>query len=276
MSDEVIATLAYILNQGGDAVEQLRGSLRLLCKHRSQVIGNTLADAGTRVRSGPFAGLEILPPYHDPLGAIQEPAGVSEGCYVPKLLGCYEQDLHPVLAALPSHGYQAIVNIGCAEGYYAVGLARLCRLAVDAYDIDPAARRLCAELADRNRVTVRLGAVFTPEDFARYAGRRTFVLCDIEGGERELCDPERAPALRELDLLVEVHDEFVSGIARELERRFAPSHEVEAIRFGPRDPSAFTELAELDNLDQLLALWEWRLAGNHWLWLRARQPAGAT
>ena len=75
-------------------------------------------------------------------------------------------------------------DIGCAEGYYAVGMAgRMPATRVDAFDIDPAAQRACGELAARRGVAerVRVGARFTADDFAAYAGRKTLVLCDVEG-----------------------------------------------------------------------------------------------
>jgi hypothetical protein len=63
------------------------------------------------VESGPFAGMKYLP-------------GFCEGI-LPKLLGSYEQELWPALHSIASLPIQAVINIGCAEGYYAVGLARL-------------------------------------------------------------------------------------------------------------------------------------------------------
>jgi hypothetical protein len=50
---------------------------------------------------------------------------IAEGCAVPKLLGCYEQELHPALNRAIDTDYGVILNIGCAEGYYPVGLARV-------------------------------------------------------------------------------------------------------------------------------------------------------
>ena len=41
---------------------------------------------------------------------------------IPKLLGSYEQELQPLLQRLAAQNYSEIVDIGCAEGYYAIGL----------------------------------------------------------------------------------------------------------------------------------------------------------
>ena len=42
---------------------------------------------------------------------------------IPKLLGTYEADLHGWVGEAVAAGYDAVINIGCAEGYYAVGFA---------------------------------------------------------------------------------------------------------------------------------------------------------
>ena len=63
------------------------------------------------VRNGPFAGMRY--------------PGVQSVCstIVPKLIGCYEKELHSVIELICSQQYNSVVDIGCAEGYYAVGLA---------------------------------------------------------------------------------------------------------------------------------------------------------
>jgi hypothetical protein len=55
-----------------------------------------------------------------------------------KFLGTYEQELHGVIEkAMESHP-KFVLNIGCAEGFYAVGLAiRLNDAQVFAADSDP-------------------------------------------------------------------------------------------------------------------------------------------
>jgi hypothetical protein len=38
--------------------------------------------------------------------------------------GCYEHELHGEIEQLVTRGFDAVLNIGCGEGYYAIGLAR--------------------------------------------------------------------------------------------------------------------------------------------------------
>ena len=90
----------------------LSACLRLLLKWRSQALSDRLvALHGRRVLHGPFAGMDYT-------------SEASEGGLAPRLLGTYEAELHPALAAVAARGLQLIYDVGCAEGYYAVGLAR--------------------------------------------------------------------------------------------------------------------------------------------------------
>lgn len=241
----------------------LNNALRLLSKWRSVLIQNTLIQQqGLTVIQGPLAGLEFV-------------AQSAEGCHIPKLLGCYEQPLQPHITKALQSDYDVILNIGCAEGYYAVGMARvLTRTQVLAHDLDPNAQARCRELAEKNGVADRIaiGGLFNPEDFARYASKRTLVFCDIEGGEADLLDPAKAPALKGMDLIVESHECLVPGITKQLIERFTSSHVITLVQDdGQRSldnpPAWFNNLA---HLDQLLATWEWRSGPTPWLVMQAK------
>lgn len=163
-----------------------------------------------------------------------------------------------------------------AEGYYAVGMARhMPQTRMVAFDLNPAARQVCAGLAEKNGVQdrIEIGERFQTADFERYAGERVFVLCDIEGGEEELLRPDLAPALRGFDLIVEAHDSLRPGMTALLKERFAQSHKIEVVtdngqRSLPHAPKWFADLA---HLDQLLAVWEWRTGPTPWLVMHARE-----
>lgn len=75
----------------------------------------------------------------------------------PKLLGSYERELEPLFLDLLQNNYTEIIDIGCAEGYYAVGLALKAPTArVYAFDINPHARQQCSDMAALNGVSTRL------------------------------------------------------------------------------------------------------------------------
>lgn len=243
------------------STDELNEVLRTLGRWRSRMLANTyLQHEGARIRSGPFAGMEYV-------------TAATEGALVPRLLGAYESELHPYLLACARDGVETVIDVGCAEGYYAVGLARLMPQAVvHAYDIDPKARAACAELAAKNGVSerVHIGEAFAPEGFAAFAGRNVLVMVDAEGAELDVLRPDLAPALAEMKLIVETHDVYRPGALQELTRRFAPSHEITVVHQQPKTLELPAWLQALPHLDQLLAVWEWRQAPTPWLAMRPR------
>jgi hypothetical protein len=248
--------------------QKLEQTLRALAKWRSQLIGSTqVAHAGTRIQSGPFAGMTYV-------------TSASEGGIAPKLLGVYETALHDVLLNAPEQGYDAVLNVGCAEGYYAVGLARLLpEAAILAWDIDAVARGKCLELARLNGVETRvtLRERFEPSDLnaacselSAKLGRspKGLLVMDCEGAEFDLLAPQEAD-FRWLDLIVEVHprqDKTVEALIR----RFESTHVVEERQARTVVPPLPSWLENLGHLDQLLAVWEWRAAPTPWLVMRPK------
>jgi hypothetical protein len=243
------------------SIENLKESLRLLAMQRSRVLQKEFIDRyGLKIQSGLFAGMEYLP-------------DCAEGCYLPKLLGCYEAELVPYFQAAIQQPYEVILNIGCSEGFYAVGLARLMpQVHVVARDTNELAHTDCRQLAKINGVSdrIEIGGTFSPQDFQTYADRRTLVLCDIEGGEAALLDPSLAPALAHMDVIVELHDGFAPGIQATLIDRFQNTHQIEVVEHQLRGISLPPLLSAMGSMDQLLAISEWRAFPTPWLVMTAK------
>ncbi|MEN9499057.1 MAG: hypothetical protein RIS83_876 [Pseudomonadota bacterium] len=261
-SQGVEALLRRALAKPGPlSVADLEAILRVLGKWRHQLLSNTIiARDGAVVRSGPFAGMR--------LGQHS-----AEGCHAPKLLGCYEQALHPHLERFIARGFATVLNIGCAEGYYAIGLARRMPGAkIFAHDLNEGAQQACRVLAEANGVADRItiGGLVRGEDFARFAEHDCLVLVDIEGGEEALLDPVAYPALRQMTLIVECHEERRRGMTELIAERFRPSHQVTRLEQSFSQAELPAWLQGLGHLDQLLAVWEWRMAPTPWLVLEPR------
>jgi hypothetical protein len=250
LAKEPIAPKAALLNV-----------LRLAAKHRALLLQNTLlSEYGPKILSGPFAGMTFV-------------RNVAEGCCVPKLLGCYEQELHPYVEQAIAEDYAQVLNIGVAEGYYAVGLARrLPNAKIFAFDLDLNAQKTCAEVAKANGVEerVRIGALFRGEDFASYGSERTLLVCDIEGAEKALLDPQAYPALRKMDVIVELHDCIEPGLSSAIPARFAATHDITLVKQAGRAAPLPPLFEQLSHLDQLLAVWEWRSGPTPWAIMKAR------
>ena len=196
---------------------------------------------------------------------------VSEGSRSARLLGCYEASLVPVIEEIIARAYPLVIDIGSAEGYYAVGLARrMSESRILARDQSQKAQTMCGQLAALNGVAdrVEVGGLFTHADFALALAQPTLILCDIEGAEIDLLDLARAPGLSAADILVECHDCLQPGITDALTNRFTATHTVlridRSLNAAPLPPW----MEELSDIDRLLALWEWRMGPTPWLWMR--------
>jgi hypothetical protein len=228
-------------------------------------IAHALCPGGLAVQSGPFAGMRYLPF-----------AGGSG--LLPKLAGSYECELHPAIAESIARAPARLLNIGAAEGYYAIGYAlRLPAIEVVAFDVDRRARRRLRRLARANGVhrRIRQRRACTAAQIEELIVPRTLVVCDCEGCETALLDPRQAPGLLGADLLVEVHIERRAAAGEEITERFAGSHACQRLDMIDRQPESCSPeqravLARLAPEDRSMALFE-RNERTGWLWLRSRR-----
>ncbi|GJE61587.1 hypothetical protein [Methylobacterium trifolii] len=245
-----------------DSPAGLNQCLRALAIWRSKLIDNQIiARHGLTVQNGPFAGMVFL-------------NRSAEGCLAPKLLGCYEAPLHPFLMEVTDSAFDTIIDIGSAEGYYAVGLARRTTTTrVLAHDTNPIAQDAVRELAALNGVADRIetGGEFQGADFALHAGGRTLVVMDIEGGEDALLRPDLYSALAGMSVLVECHDIFKPGLCETIAERFRATHHVRRVDEQLTPPALPDWFEQTTHLDRLLAMWEWRSGATPWLVMKPRR-----
>lgn len=211
---------------------------------------------GMVVGGGPFMGMKYI-------------ARASGSALTPKIVGTYECELHEVIESAIARRYQTVIDIGCAEGYYAVGLAlRLPGARIFAFDIDVEALQNLHDLARLNDVQdrIELGGRVEPEDLNRFNQGRCLVICDVEGEEITLLDPRRAPALRQHDIIVEIHDGLSSRRIRDaLTKRFGDSHHLRFIPFKGRGSEQVASLEFLGHMNnRLRAVDEQRSRGLEW------------
>ncbi|HEX5603266.1 MAG TPA: hypothetical protein VFX63_11975 [Pyrinomonadaceae bacterium] len=217
---------------------------------------------GLVVLSGPFAGMLYVP----------EPGGSS----LPKLLGSYEAELHQWVTAIINTDYGKIINVGCAEGYYSVGLAlKVPETRVFAFDIDPRARQLCEKMARVNGVSERVvvRGECKCEGLDELLDDRSLVIIDCEGCELALLDPGRVPNLRVSDVLVELHDFIDRSISPTMISRFADTHDISIVSGLERDPSTYPALETFNDWDRHVAVAEFRPERMQWAFMRAKHSA---
>lgn len=225
-----------------------------------EIAERIITQYGLVVQHGPFAGLQYI-------------RDAIDSQLVPKLLGAYEAELHDAFTGLIKAGHKVVINIGCAEGYYAVGLARtLPDARVYAFDPDPHARKLCRKLATQNGVADRISfrGFCSIGRLRALTKRRALIVCDCEGCELGLLRPDLIPGLRFCDLIVELHDFINPETSSTVLSRFEGTHWIKRIRAGERDAKLYPAIAELNPADQHLALSEFRPSEMEWAVMEAR------
>lgn len=262
----MIGELAHRLKVG--VLRRLIGprTLHALMEGRARTLAEHVKSAtAMRVAAGPFRGMPLL----------EETAWGTHADLAAKLLGAYEQELWEPIERAVRAKPDVIVNVGCAEGYYAVGLARACPWAeVHAIDVDPRARRICGEasraagVGERVRVTDRV----SPRELARSAraARRALLVLDCEGAERELLLGDAPEAFRSATLIVECHDFLDRSLSDDLARGFSPTHGVQRVEQGARNPHLHPALRSWPEHDKWIVLSEGRPETMHWLVLEPR------
>ncbi|MDD3289033.1 MAG: hypothetical protein PHX43_08580, partial [Alphaproteobacteria bacterium] len=222
------------------------------------------ARIGNKVYGGPFKGMTLIPE-------------AMNNLYAPSLLGTYEHELHEIVERIIATPYKQILNIGCSFGYYSIGLAlRMPNTKIYSFDIDPSAREKCLKMASVNGVTdqVVINGLFPGEDFAKYAGSETLVLMDIEGAETELLNPELYPALKGMDVLIELHDCIAPNISKIITERFSATHNIEIVKNRPKAfplHEIFGEYQYIEHMDGMIATWEGRVGPTPWAFMTRKK-----
>ena len=171
------------------------------------------------VHNGPFKGMKYI--------------GQSSGsALLPKILGSYEEPIHAwIEEVIEERRYKHILDIGCAEWYYACGFAmRMPNVKIVAYDIDEYARKNATKLKELNNIkNIEIKEECTHEELNIQSQKDTLVFCDIEGYEEILLDPLKVSNLKNVDLLIESHDCFIPNITEELIKRFYLTHKIRIV-----------------------------------------------
>ena len=217
--------------------------------------------SGMRVLSGPFQGMMY--------GA--ESAGSA---LYPKLLGTYELELHPIIQRLVHGYYRTVIDVGCAEGYYTTGLLYARRLhsrpmpRVIGFDTNPAAVAMARCMLELNSLQDFCELVEGSFNGCGVFEPPCMIVCDIEGAEADVLDPEKDAGLRIAEILVEVHEAPGSDVLlRDLASRFAQTHLVQPVYRRDRTVDDFprSRLGRVGARCMLRMMDERRLFGNAWL-----------
>lgn len=188
-------------------------------------------EEGTKVLNGPFKGLSYILESH--------------GSHLySKLLGSYEEQIYGWIDDIEKKNYDLILDIGCAEGYYAVGFAyKGYAKKIIGYDTEEKAIKLAKYLASSNILKSELileNRVCTHDEITELSkNKKLLVFCDIEGDEKTLLDLSLCPELKNIDIIVESHDFEIPDLTELLISRFQESHSIDVIEDCDRDSKKY-------------------------------------
>ena len=220
-------------------------------------------ESGNRVLSGPFSGMVFHYPQLE----------------YAMLLGTWELELAGVWEKILTTNFPLMVDVGAAEGYYAVGMAyRKPDAKVVAYEMDDRVRKNLFALRDANQVNLEVHGKCEPKDLANLGERLegAFILMDVEGYEGVLLDPIEIPSLAKATILVELHDMYFKDCTTIIEERFKDTHEIQRVNGVKRTLDHLTSSVELAKIffsqDRLLGYMdEGRPYEMHWFYMVPKQ-----
>jgi hypothetical protein len=173
------------------------------------------------VRKGPFEGMKY-----------SSAASAGSALY-PKLLGTYEREITPFIEDILAKDFDIIIDVGCAEGYYAVGFARRFKERLEkviAYDIDENAQALCAANATLNDVSVDIRGLCEAQALIEDCSHKNcLIFVDAEGYEKILLSDNLANTLSHCTFLVESHDFIDIDTTRNMLNSFSHSHRTQVL-----------------------------------------------
>ena len=202
-----------------------------------------------KVLNGPFEGMKY------------PSINITELTLVPKIAGSYELQLMPTINEILQTPYNNILDIGCAEGYYAVGLAmKMSETVVNCFDINQKDLDFCKSMASLNKaLNLTYNNFCSPQTLLNFEyGHKSLIFCDCEGYELELFSPEVIEGLHSTDVLVELHDVINPNISSSLLQRFKHSHDVTLLNNSNINYSQMNGLESLSPAEKAFAVYEHR------------------
>lgn len=234
---------------------------------RNNVKSALLGDNRNIVLSGPFAGM-----------LLRDNKWWGSDNKLSMLLGVYEKNISEFLVKFKSDK-RIFVDIGCADGYYAVGVLKsnlfprtIC------YDISPDARRETQALAVLNGVSERIEIRENADendiiDVLKSFSDGAVILFDIEGAEFDIFTDQFISNLKNVVIIIELHefDDDMKAKADNLISKLALRGDV-AMSYGILDDSDLhlnesvnKSLFSIHEVDLRLALSEGRPYSMRWI-----------
>ena len=149
----------------------------------------------------------------------------------PMLIGVWEKEISFIWDSLQE--FTCIIDIGAAEGFYAVGLARKYPdKMIFAFEMNLSNQRLLQKVISDNFVkNVEIRGKCEYDDLKDFGGKldNALMVMDCEGYEVELLNANSLTIFKNTYILVELHEMYAPGCTNELRERFSSTHNIQEI-----------------------------------------------
>lgn len=236
---------------------------RAINKRRQQLSIEVAQAQGWQVAHGPFVGMQIA-----------SASWWGQTDLASKILGFYEAEVLAVLSSVDKSRYKHFVDLGAADGYYAIGCV-YAGLFCDAYafEMSNQGQSVIRANAQLNGVTDSIHIHgFADENFDRMIPQvclsQAVILVDIEGGEFDLINDLILQKLNQSFLIIELHEFMVDNGAEKLAALIARLEKVYKLTWlstGSRDLSRFNSLMHYNDSDRWLLCSEGRMQLQRWV-----------
>lgn len=242
---------------------RVRNNRRYVKSQRAIVSARVARAANYTVRHGPFKGLLLNE---------KEWWGCDLGT---KCMGLYEQQNQILLSQLSVDNH-TFIDLGGADGYFALGalINQMFERSI-VFEQSEIGQQSIKSAALKNGLTdkITIHGEANEMSLKKLAESLDLSQCvfliDIEGGEYDLLSHDVLMALRQCNIIVEMHGNTTERSKLNLFRNAITTHEVIPIETGPRNPRGLKDLDGLMDDDCFLLLSEGRAYG-YWLHLKPK------
>ena len=224
---------------------------------------NYILNISNKVQNGPFKGM------------IYDCENYWGNLY-PKLLGSYESELHDIINRLVKVKFNNIINVGSAEGYYAIGFALKSNVdEIIAVDPFRNSKKEINSLIRKNKIKKKINFKFclSSKRLSNWIKTKTLILMDCEGSEAGYLKITSSTNFHKAHILCEIHDfSDHPNIGSDLINRFNRTHQIQIIKQEKRQLDKYRTVGNLSENEMINLLDEDRPKNNYWIYFEPILP----
>ncbi|GGG96887.1 hypothetical protein [Pedobacter zeae] len=185
---------------------------------KNPTITELINKVGNQIYYGPFSGLKI-------------PEILFDQLTVPEVLGLYESCLFETWGKIAGKAMENIMIIGGHTGYYSASMSYLLQPKNNyTFETNLSLHHfISAWFSTNDLVSPKLYGAATEVIFKNWEDRIDLIICDCEGEEMNLLNPNQFQWQKATDIVVEIHPFYKEKALGELISRFKQTHQVNII-----------------------------------------------